>query len=274
MSRKGPNLSATLFEVGQKCTGNDGNLWIVTQTQNGTHRWSISVKGKHKKIVCKPLHDKPASKSKKSSGGKYLVHDNGGRPFMVWKSGSSTVGIYKKSQKYYDLPDEAREKVLAKIGTMTKLYTHLIKQYNNVKKVFPGRDYSGYSEHGNSILLELPLGKYVYIGDSIYEFTSQEPILKYYSWLGNNDVPYPVALSKNYAFFMLDKVYVARNEFPKGIDWSDAYSAFYGHKYWPEEPKKKTSKTYDPRESKRKASQLKKIKMKGFKVIHARDHTL
>ena len=273
MSRKGPSLSATLFEVGQKCTGNDGNLWIVTQTQNGTHRWSISVKGKHKKVVCKALYGKKSSKSGTKS--KYLVHDNGGRPFMVWKSGKNVVGIYKKTQKYYDLPDEAREKVDSQIGDRTKLYTHLIKQYSNVKKVLPGRDYSGYSKHGNSILLELPGSKYVYVGECIYEFTSQEPILKYYSWLGNSDVPYPVAISKNYAFFMLDKVYIARSEFPKGVDWADAYGAFYGHKYWPEEPKKSgKSKAYNPRESAKNAAQLKKIKMKGVKMIHKRDTNL
>lgn len=273
MSRKGPSLSATLFEVGQKCTGNDGNLWIVTQTQNGTHRWSISVKGKHRQIKCKA----PYGKSKKSSSGsknKYIVHDNGGSPFMVWKKSGSTVGIYKKSQKYYDLEWEAQEKVWKNIDNRTKLYTHLIKQYKNVKNVFPGRDYSGYAEHGNSVLIELPGNRYVYVGWNIYEFTSQEPILKYYSYLGNNDVPYPVALSKNYAFFMLDKVYVARNEFPKGIDWADAYGAFYGHRYWPEEPKKIKSLIFNPKESQKKASKLNKIQMKGVKMIHDRDYRL
>jgi hypothetical protein len=267
MSRKSPSLSATLFEVGQKCTGNDGNLWIVTQTTNGTHRWSIDVKGKHKTVTCKPPYGNSVSKTKTKS--KYLIHDNGGKPFMVWKS-----GIYIKSKKYYELTWEEREKLLYSLSDIKKIYTQLIKQYSNVKKVLPGRDYSGYSEHGNTVLLELPNGKYVYVGDSIYEFTSQEPILKYYSWLGNNDVPYPVALSKNYAYFMLDKVYVARNDFPKGVDWADAYSAFYGHRYWPEPPKKKKSKAYDPRESDKNASNLKKIKMKGLKVIRARDTSL
>lgn len=256
MSRKGPSLSATLFEVGQLCTGNDGNLWIVGQTKNSTHRWIIKNKGKHAKVICKAPYANPF----KSTGSKFLVHDNGREPFLVsWSPRGRSVSIYKKSKEYYNLPWEAQEKVLENASDKTKLYTQLIKKYSNVKKVFPGRDYSGYAEHGNTVLIELPQSKYVFVGESIYEFTGQ-PIINYYSYLGPNDVPYPVALSADYAYFMLDKVYISRDEFPKSIDWSNAYIAFYGHDW--------------PSESVKKHNQLKKIKMKGLKIIHTRDQLL
>lgn len=105
-------------------------------------------------------------------GKKYLVHDNGGRPFMVAKESKSSVGIYKKCKEYYKLPDEENSRYY--FGNIFKLYTDLIKEYSNVKKLFTGRDYSEYNAHGNTILLELPNDRYVFIGDSVYEFTTPE----------------------------------------------------------------------------------------------------
>ena len=90
---------------------------------------------------------------------------------------------------------------------------------------------------------------YVFIGDRLYGFSTpdDEPIETFYSTVGNNDVPYPVALSKNYIYFMLDRGgetfwenflpwhihRVNRNEFPKKIVWSDAYHYYddSGHKF-------------------------------------------
>ena len=40
LDRKGPSESATLFPKGTKRVGNDGNMWIITVTKKGVHRWS------------------------------------------------------------------------------------------------------------------------------------------------------------------------------------------------------------------------------------------
>ena len=40
-NRPSPSESATIFEVGIKKRGNDGNIWIITQDKNGTKRWKI-----------------------------------------------------------------------------------------------------------------------------------------------------------------------------------------------------------------------------------------
>ena len=37
--RKSPSESATEFKVGTKKKGNDGNMWKITKTISGTHRW-------------------------------------------------------------------------------------------------------------------------------------------------------------------------------------------------------------------------------------------
>ena len=121
-------------------------------------------------------------------------------------------------------------------------YTHLIKEYQ-IEKVFVGKspknemtipsgDY-GKKWDGNSVLLELPKNKYVFIGTIIYEFTSKDKIISFTSPVGNNLVPYPTALSKENAFFMLDKNYVPIkyiNELNLNkTPITDLYTYYYGH---------------------------------------------
>ena len=56
-------------------------------------------------------------------------------------------------------------------------------------------------------------------------------INEYYSPVGNNDVPYPVAFGSINNYFMLDQTYISNNEF-KGLTKKnkiDLYSYYYGH---------------------------------------------
>ena len=39
-NRPSPSQSATLFKVGTKKKGNDGNIWIIKKNKNGVNRWS------------------------------------------------------------------------------------------------------------------------------------------------------------------------------------------------------------------------------------------
>ena len=61
---------------------------------------------------------------------------------------------------------------------------------------------------GNSILLQTGKNKYVYIGDGIRSFTTKngDVIKKYYSPVGNNEVPYPYAIGDKYVYIMLHNV--------------------------------------------------------------------
>ena len=192
---------------------------------------------------------KPKSKptSKKTTSKIYFTHDNGGRPFEVQQISPNVVRINVLEVT----PNEE-----GWIEWDPKKYAKCIKKYTNVEKIFVGKSLvnattkssggHGKQFDGNSILLKLRdeektyrENKYVFIGDRIYEFTTVEPIETFYSTVGNNDVPYPVALSKSFIYFMLEPngfwtfffpshiVRVDKNEFLKNIVWSDAYHDYY-----------------------------------------------
>ena len=185
------------------------------------------------------------------------VHDNGGRPFRV------------------QIVSPTEVKIFVRIDIEFKL----IKTYKNVEKKFIGnspvnemtRFSGGYGPkfRGNSILLKLksssPMFRYVFIGDSIYEFSTVEPILKFTSPVGNNDVPYPLAVSKNLVYFMLNppKHYkdpkkivggeiVAKSVLGKNISYEMYYQMF--------------DKIYDWQERSKMGAKL----MKKTKLIHER----
>jgi hypothetical protein len=136
----------------------------------------------------------------------YFIHDNGGRPFLVYvksSSGNNVVYIYKKDPKYhFDTTDNIAE----------FQYTKLVKKYNP-SKIFIGNsprnkmtEFSGghgKKFDGNTILLHLSDNKYVYIGDGIWSFKSLYPIVKYVSPVGNNDVPYPYAVDNKRNYYIL-----------------------------------------------------------------------
>lgn len=45
VNRKGPSESATLFAIGTKKKGNDGNMWIIIQDKNKIKKWKKILKG-------------------------------------------------------------------------------------------------------------------------------------------------------------------------------------------------------------------------------------
>jgi hypothetical protein len=147
---------------------------------------------------------------------KYFIHDNYSKPYLVIIK-DDLAEIYK--------------------GTKDNNYDKLYKKYKFIKK-YIGKS-SGLSKacahkkedsklfNGNTILLQLTLNKFVYIGSKIYEFNIKEKVKKYYSPVGNNDIPYPIILTDKYVYFMLDKQKILLDNIPKNINYEDAYSSFY-----------------------------------------------
>ena len=39
--RKSPTESATLYKVGTKKKGNDGNTWIIVENKNNVKKWQL-----------------------------------------------------------------------------------------------------------------------------------------------------------------------------------------------------------------------------------------
>jgi hypothetical protein len=206
-TRKSPIESATLFKIGTKKKGLDGNTWVITENSKKIKRW---IKFKE-----------TTKKSLKPKGKKYLTHDNGGRPFQVIID-KNEVYIYKLSNEILD-DDELNKET----------YDKLIKNFTAIK-VYIGKDSSNPKiNDGNTVLLELPNNKIIFIGNSIYEFelVPGDTIQKYFSKVGNSDVPYPVLLGKYYFYSMAEKEYCSREEFPenyKVTDYDDAHTYFYG----------------------------------------------
>ena len=144
--------------------------------------------------------------------GSYVTHDNGGRQFKVIVNGND-INVYEENEKEM----ERFESDYSFLDQDGFFHTLLRKKYTNVLKVFIGLYYmtqrevdlyswTTYSNKtmGNTILIYLGKkdGKYVYnfISDDIRELRLDDEIIDYYSHIGNNDVPYPLAISKNYVY--------------------------------------------------------------------------
>ncbi len=215
-SPKGLGYCAHSEKNGTKMRGKDGKNWIIKSTNSGIKRWI-----------------KLRNDDKKEKGKKYYIHDNGSLPFEVIINKNGDVFIYKKnySIKY---PEKTLDNDIP--------YSILIQKFKP-KKIHIGKDKKvGKNGIGNSILLEMPKNKFICITESIFQFDLEpgDEIVKYFSLIGNSDVPYPVLLGKNNFYSMVDKTYASRNYFPQNWkinDYEDGHGFYYGE--WKLGPKKK-----------------------------------
>ena len=256
--RKGPEESATLFSVGTKKKGNDGNLWVIVKNKNGVKRWNKKTNKSKKRSLKKSI--KKRKKSNKTSkktgkkligknlnnsskllkGKKYLIFDNGGRPYKVIIKGNSLdIFTYDDSVEDINYDD----------------YSILVKSYRKLKKIFipkgiddRGKSWSG--GKGNTILAQISGNRYLFIGPWIYEFeTKGENIVEYHSQVGNSGVPYPLAVGENNVYFLISKGeegYLSKEyfeEFPKKYSWAiDGYSRLWGNGEFGKSLSKQTKK--------------------------------
>ncbi len=234
---------------GETKKGNDGQTYISKADKRGIYHW-VQVKAAHN------------NQTQKIRGTKYEIHDNRNRPFFVYDNPSiKTLTVYKT--KYTDhqwTPEQSVYKT-------------------PYKKLFVGDNSNHESDaaysKGNSILVHVSGNKYVYIGDRIYSFTAVpgDVIESYQSPIGNNDVPYPVAIGKTHIYFMLDAVALPRSMFrlEKGVS---LYSQYYGWIPLQEnQPPIEKIKDFEEREAKRKThvAVMKKIQINlKPKIIHKR----
>lgn len=211
------------------------------------------VKGKG----CKEMISGGGIFSKKSPKQKreFYIHDNGGKPFLVYLESDNSVSVYRAHITKDE--DIDYQQLIANIQ-YAKIW--IPEGYNRDmlgKRVKGSRDlYIDSALEGNTILLQKTDGKMVYIGESIYEFSLEkgDSVVAYYSPVGRNDVPYPVLVGRSGVYFMNDSTYVPMNHFSKITDekeFIDAYSYYYGHKG---------------------ESSLKRVakKMRDIKIIHKR----
>ena len=152
----------------------------------------------------------------------YQIHDNGGRPFEVEIQGMH-VTIFKNMNEY-----EFQDGKFIEIKNPRKQILEFRANAIFVGKKSPKGGYDGLKPkdaEGNSILLRVGQ-KYVYIGSEIYEFSTKagDTIEKFYSDIGNNDVPYPYAVGTTHVYILLDKVAVEKSFFDMK---NDIYRQYY-----------------------------------------------
>lgn len=246
-TRKSPPFHAgDCKDLTQK--GNDGD-YLSKPDANGVYKWVKVNAGKNK--------TRKLPKGVKS----YFIHDNGGRPFRVEVSG-------KNVEIYYGSPAKLPN------GTSnydTLDYSNLVKKLT-VKEIYVGQsncisapNTCGAFGKGNTVLLHVSRNKYIFVGESIYEFTMDDEVDKYYSLIGNNDVPYPVLLGTKNVYFMLDREMIPREVFKvnmSNVEWADAYQYFYGFKDF---------ETGEEINCGLKCRHMHRRKMKGIKIIRKRD---
>ena len=160
---------------------------------------------------------------------KYYIHDNGGRPFLVYvfpkKNNNIMVIIYSQ---LYDENKNDYDKNFVKTYYCEQVF--IGKSPLNKMTEFSGGH--GKNFDGNSILLKIANKKYVFIGWEIYEFQSHYEIMEYVSPVGNSDVPYPYAYDGYYYYLMLDNICVIGKKIKPLLTkfiGEDPYTFYYGH---------------------------------------------
>ena len=184
---------------GQVKKGNDGKLYKSIADNSGVFTWRPMVRSG------KTLKERKSTVT-------YETHDNGSRPFIA------------------EVDQAKRQLDLFRATPERPLYLGLYRY----KQIWLGSDPhkvgdSKPSPKGNSILLHLQgAGRqpFLFIGHKVFEFdlcAGDSPV-KYVSYVGPSDVPYPYLVGKTHTYFMLDGTYVANEH----LDLKkDAYGQLY-----------------------------------------------
>lgn len=186
----------------------------------------------------------------------YFIHDNGGRPFMVTVE-SKKVSVFGRKKTLYFEDDEDEIKTWGEAQN-PKFYDVPVLEIPDYSNIWIPDDESLCKKNnklaenfalGNSILVEKQKLSYVYIGMDIKSFETLDPIVKYESPVGNNDVPYPWAKdAKNRIYLMLEDVSFHLKE---DEDKGDPYQPYYFQRRGKKRRSKKVEKTWDEEHEKR-----------------------
>ena len=243
-SPKGLGYCAHAEQVGTVKKGTDGYKWIVRKVSNGSRRWmknngksksksKSKSNRKHKRNSNSKKNNKSINKHKSSNKDKsnnknvkaIKTQYNGGYPYLV--------NIISNNVKISGIgPD-----FLWEDSPKPKDYTKLIKEYKNVKEIFIGKSPlikmtadGGHGDvwDGNTILLNVKGNQYVFIGNKIMEFSTNDVIVEHISPVGNSGVPYPISIGMEYVYFWTNDEYIPRDKFPSKLDIDKMWEEYFG----------------------------------------------
>ncbi len=219
-TRKGPPYHAKDCK-GETKKGNDGKEYVSAVDKRGTYKWIPKESGARVTL-------------KKKGVKTYNILDNGSKPFVVDVS-PTHVEVYRQIYK----EDGGVEEYIRDKKVVDTPYKKIFIGDNDLRLTMKESGAAPKGMYpGNSILICVRPGKYIYVGHEIYSLDTKdgEEIKTYYSPVGNSAVPYPYAIGENYTYFMLDSETVP-NEL---LDLKkDAYGQFYGWTIKDEDLKKK-----------------------------------
>lgn len=150
----------------------------------------------------------------------YLTHDNGGRAFVVDVYPPDEVIVGQIEYNANDRPTRGKKRIRIPYKKLFIGDKGLDAEYNKC---------CYRPEHkGNSFLIERRPGVYIHIGVEAFRFQTRggERILKYYSPVGNSDVPYPYAIGEHYTYFLLEDDHATVPNHLLDLR-QDAYHQFY-----------------------------------------------
>lgn len=141
--------------------------------------------------------------------GVFYIHDNNTRPLYV--------EVYPNKIKIY-------------INQTRKL----IMTIKNFKHIFLKIDIETYKDYNNlqlatcpNILVYLGNLRYIMIGREIIKFKSREKIYQFLPHIGNNDVLYSIAISKNYVYFLSNDIIYMHKDYIYNVYY--AYNEYYSN---------------------------------------------
>lgn len=124
----------------------------------------------------------------KNVKGSYEIHNNGGRPFIV--------NVDCCGPKKIDVVDSRTGSIVLDLRSIQRAFVPKGAILNSRAHI-PELD-------GNTILVHSKDSEYYWIGNrGIRKFNFPEPIVDFKSPIGNNDVPYPFAISERFCFLLL-----------------------------------------------------------------------
>ncbi len=142
----------------------------------------------------------------------YFIHDNGGRPFK-FVANDTGIDIFT----YPDVEVGSDDDWFEKNKFNPNNYTIHILTIPSFQGYWRGYDTSPYMMHSNSILVHLGPKRYIFAGLAVIQFTTKDNILDYVSYVGNSDVPYPIAYGVDNIYFILDGAYIRRRTLEKDM---------------------------------------------------------
>lgn len=142
----------------------------------------------------------------------YFIHFNGGRHYKV-AINKNTITVAELDADQNTNPSNDKEN--KSTVHFEKCYSAEWK-YDNfmILKTFQGYwygfDASADRSHGNSLLININNNnEYMFIGKYILLFNTNEKIIDFISYVGNNDIPYPIAVgTENFYYISNNNIYV------------------------------------------------------------------